>query len=237
MNTKNNESYLSNFMRGFIGIFVYMMLNLFIGPILTIIGINVSELTRKEAVFISMIVSFIVIIVLLLLSWKVLKKDWKEYKKNWKKLLSKHVKYWVLALVLMFVANLIIAIIFNRLSSANDETIRKIFDVMPLYIILEAVILAPITEELVFRQSVRYIIKNKWVFIITSALLFGFMHTLASLETLADFLYIIPYSIPGGFFAYMLYEEDNVLVPMSFHMIHNTLAMILLIISKITGIV
>ena len=62
------------------------------------------------------------------------------------------------------------------------------------------------------------------------------MHTIISLESLADILYIIPYSVPGCFFAYMLYKEDNVLVPITFHIIHNSLALILLIISKIAGI-
>ncbi len=237
MKDKNDISYLNKFMRGFTGIFVYLMLNLAIVPILTLIGINIVEVTREQGVFISLAVSFIVIVVLLLLSWKTLKKNWVDYKKNWKNLLSRNVKYWVCSLAIMFVANLAIAIIFNRLASANDETIIGIFDVAPLYIVIEAVILAPITEELVFRQSIRYIFKNKWVFIIISGLSFGFMHTLASLKSLADFLYIIPYSVPGCFFAYMLYEEDNVLVPISFHMIHNTLAMLVLIEGKLSGII
>lgn len=237
MKTKNSDNYLSNFIRGFIGIFTYLFLNLALSPILTLLGINVSELSRKQAVLISMSVSFIVVIILILLSWKTLKKNWLEYKEKWKDFLKKNVKYWVCSLAIMFATNLAIAIIFNRITSANDEAIRKIFDVMPIYIILEAAILAPITEELVFRQSIRYMIKNKWIFIISSGLIFGFMHTLTSLESLSDFLYIIPYSVPGCFFAYMLYEEDNVLVPMSFHMIHNTLAIILLIISKLSGVI
>ena len=135
----------------------------------------------------------------------------------------------------MFVCNFAIALIFHRITSANDETIRELFKIMPLYIILEAALIAPLTEELVFRQSIRYMIKNKWIFIITSGLVFGFMHILTSLESLADFLYIIPYSVPGCFFAYMLYEEDNVLVPISFHMIHNSMALILLVIAMLLG--
>ena len=237
MNNNNNDTFLKNFMRGFTGIFLYLFLNLSISPILNMMGINVSELTKKQAIFISMCVSIIVLTILLLLSWKTLKKNFEDYKKNWKKLLGRNVKYWVCALVVMFVSNLAIAIIFNRLTSANDEAIRKIFEVMPLYLILEALIFAPFTEELVFRQSVRYMFKDKWTFIILSGLLFGFMHTLSSLSTISDFLYIIPYSVPGCFFAYMLYEEDNVLVPITFHMIHNGIAIILLVISQIARIV
>lgn len=237
MKDKNTNSRFKEFMIGFIGIFTYLFLNLATSNILNMIGINVSELTKKQAVFVSMCISFIVLAILIILSWKKLKSNLEDYKKNWKNLLKRNVKYWVCALVIMFACNLAISLIFNRLTSANDQTIREIFEVMPLYIILEAAILAPLTEELTFRQSIRYMIKNKWVFILVSGLVFGFMHTLTSLKSLSDFLYIIPYSVPGCFFAYMLYEEDNVLVPISFHMIHNSMALILLIISKIMGVI
>ena len=237
MKTKNDNKYLNNFMRGFIGLFTYLVLNFGIGKILTLCGVNVEELTRKQALFVSFGVSFTVIVVLILLFHKTLGKNIKDYKKNWKEYFKRNIKYWVCSLAFMYVFNFIIAIIFNRLTSANDATIRELFDVLPLYIVIEATIIAPITEELVFRQSIRSMINNKWVFIILSGLIFGFMHTIASLKDVADFLYIIPYSIPGCFFAYMLYEEDNVLVPMTFHVIHNSMAIILLIISKLAGIV
>lgn len=231
-----NNEYFKNFIKGFLGIFAYLFFNFASVYILQGLGVNVSELTKKQSMFISMIISFIVLAILIILSWKKLKTNFKDYKSNWKSLLSRNVKYWFCSIAFMFAFNLAIALIFNRVTSANDQTIRNIFETMPIYIIFEAVILAPFTEELVFRQSLRYMIKNKWVFIILSGLIFGFMHTLASLETLADFLYIIPYSIPGCFFAYMLVEEDNILVPISFHIIHNSLALLLLVIGKIVGV-
>ena len=221
-------------MRGFLGIFTYLFLNLATGPILKKLG--VESLTKTQSALISLAVGLVVLAILILLSWKTLKKNWEVYKKKYKELLGRNVKYWVCALFIMMAINVAISVIFGRLRSANDQTIRDLFAMMPIYVIFEVSIIAPITEELVFRQSIRYMVKNKWVFIIASGLIFGFMHTLSSLETVSDFLYIIPYGIPGGFFAYMLYEEDNVLVPMSFHMIHNTLAVILLIVSKIYGI-
>ncbi len=74
-------------------------------------------------------------------------------------------------------------------------------------------------------------IKNKYLFIAIAGIVFGLMHVLTA-TTWVEFLYIIPYSAPGLFFAYMLYKEDNVLVPISYHLIHNTLALILMIIGK-----
>lgn len=229
-----NSNNFKDFLRGFCGIFIYLFLNIALGSILTLLGINVSELSKKQAAIISMGVSFIILAILIALSWKTLKKNIKDYKENWSELFKRNFKYWICSTVIMITCNLIISLTFNRLTSANDQTIRNIFDIFPIYIIIEAAILAPITEELVFRQSIRYIFKNKFLFITLSGLIFGFMHV-ASLNSWVDFLYIIPYSVPGFFFAYMLYKEDNVLVPISFHMIHNSMALILLIISKLTG--
>lgn len=236
MNDKTTNNQLKNFIKGFAGIFIYLFLNLATAPILSSLGIDPRELSRKTAVLISITISLIVLAILILISFKKLKENFKDFKKNWKELLKRNVKYWLCALLVMFVCNLAISIIFNRVTSANDQGIREQFNVFPIFIMIETILLAPATEELVFRQSIRYMAENKYVFIITSGLIFGFMHILASLQSIDDILYIIPYSVPGFFFAYMLYKEDNVLVPISFHMIHNSMAIILLIIAKIVGI-
>ena len=221
--------------KGTLGIFIYFFLNIASPSILAKIGINIANLSAKKVIFISMAISILILTILIIISWSKLKSNFKDYGKNYKELLKRNVKYWLIALGIMFVCNILISIIFNRETSANDQTIREIFDVMPVYIIIESMILAPFTEELVFRQSIRYIFKNKYLFIIISGLLFGAMH-LSELSTISDFLYIIPYSTSGFFFAYMLYKEDNVLVPISFHAIHNSLALILLVISKLLGV-
>lgn len=221
---------------GLTSIFVYFFFNLFSSSLLSLIGINVKNLSKTKSMIISLGVSIVVLIILFLINKKRLSKNLKDYKKNYKVLIKRNFKYWMCAIFIMFVTNIAIALIFNRITSANDQGIREIFNVFPLYIVLEAMILAPFTEELIFRESIRNIFKNKYLFIIISGLLFGFMHTLASLESLADYLYIIPYSVPGFFFAYMLYEEDNVLVPITFHAFHNSIAIVLLLLSKILGI-
>ena len=115
-----------------------------------------------------------------------------------------------MSLAIMFVSNLFISLIFNTITSANDQAVRTLFDSFPIYIFFSAVIIAPFTEELVFRQSIRYLIKNDYLFIIVSGLIFAF--------------------------AYMLTKEDNVMVPISFHLIHNGLSMALMIIGKLVGV-
>lgn len=236
MKNKIFDEKFKKILKGLAGIFTYLFFNFASVSFLYAFGVNVSELTKKQSVFISMGISFSVLAILIFIFRKDLLKDLKDYKINWKDYLKRNVKYWFCSMCVMAACNLAISLIFNRVTSANDQSIRDLFDILPIYIIIEAAILAPVTEELVFRKSIRCIFKNKYLFIILSGLIFGFMHTIISLESLADILYIIPYSVPGCFFAYMLYKEDNVLVPITFHIIHNSLALILLIISKIAGI-
>lgn len=222
--------------RGILGIFTYLYLNFASSQIFRLFGIQINKLSKPMVALVSIIYSFIILVILLLISKEKYLNNLKEYKKNFKAYFKRNVKYWLSALLIMAASNLIIYLIFNSETSANDATIRQIFDNYPLYMVIQSIIIAPLTEEIVFRQSIRYLVKNNILFIIISGLVFGGMHTITSLNSVADFLYIIPYSVPGMFFAYMLVKEDNVLVPITFHTIHNSLSTILLLLAKLTGI-
>ena len=56
------------------------------------------------------------------------------------------------------------------------------------------------------------------------------MHVVSSFESFSDLIYIITYSIPGFVFAYTLVKSENIFVPISLHMFHNTLTVIMQII-------
>ena len=151
----------------------------------------------------------------------VLVKDWKDFKKNYKIYFKKYFKYWLIAIGVMFVSNFIIAIlkysIYGDLGiAANEENVRETLKLAPLYTFISASFYAPFIEELTFRQSIRNIFKNGWVFIIVSA--------------------FIPYCAPGVALAYIFYKSDNILCSMSLHFFHNTLLMILQIILLYRGL-
>ena len=64
-------------------------------------------------------------------------------------------------------------------------------------------IYAPITEELMFRGIFRKFIKNKWLFIFISGLLFGAAHVLDDFQSIGELLYIFVYGSLGCFLAYV----------------------------------
>lgn len=192
---------------------------------LIIVGLDVKELSTTFIAIYSLIYSIVLLATIALIFNKTLKKDWLDLKKNHKKYFSKYIKYWFLALGIMMISNLIILLINPGAAPGNEEAIKRMFEVAPIYTFISAVFLAPVIEELVFRLSFRYVIKIDWLFIILSGLTFGSMHIIGTYETPMDLLYIIPYSAPGLAFAYVLAKCKNIYVPIGLHFIHNGLLM------------
>jgi uncharacterized protein len=143
-----------------------------------------------------------------------------DLKKNHKQYFDQYLKYWFLAFGLMAVANIIISF-FVEGQPSNQEAIVKIFESSPMYVFFTAVIIAPLLEELVFRFSLRNIFGKNWMFIIISGLLFGFIHIMGATNFMEELVFLIPYSIPGFVFAYVLVKSDNIFVPIGLHFIHN----------------
>ena len=145
-----------------------------------------------------------------------------DIKKNNKKYFDEYFKYWLIAMALMIISNLIISM-FVKSEPANQQAIIDMFKRNPIYIFMSAVIFAPIIEELVYRFSFRKLFKNDWVFIIVSGLIFGFAHLGAADNLVNELVFLIPYSIPGFMFSYVLVKSKNIFVPMGLHFMHNGL--------------
>jgi len=184
-------------------------------------NVNPIDIPIELEIIYLMAYSSLIAAIIIFIHRKKLRKDFQKFKKNSTKYFSKYIKYWFLCLGIMMISNLLINTLVTNNLPANEQAVRDIFDISPIYIFFSAVLYAPVVEELVFRQSIKNIFSNKIVFIIISGLIFGGMHVFGDFKTLTDLLYIIPYSAPGIIFAYMLADSDNICVPMSFHFIHN----------------
>ena len=158
---------------------------------------------------------------------KEIKKAWLDLKKNHKLYFQKYLKYWFVLLALMMISNFIILMLKPNSIAGNEEAVRQMFNDMPIYTFISAVIFAPFLEELVFRKSFRFMFSDDIVFIILSGLTFGAFHVVGNVETIFDLVYLIPYSIPGFVFAYALTKSKNIFVPIGLHLIHNGVLMAL----------
>ena len=60
-----------------------------------------------------------------------------------------------------------------------------------------------------------------------SGLIFGMAHVIGQTESLIDFMYIIPYSIPGFVFGYIFVKTNNIFSSVCMHTFHNGILMAL----------
>lgn len=232
---KNLKGFLGGFWKGVGVVSAYFILNeLQLLPI-ALSGINYETipLTLKVIYLLSYEVLLISIICLILN--KEIRTAIQDIKQNHIKYFGKYFKYWLYALIIMFTTNLIINQISGGQIAGNEETIRNMFSQAPIYIFISSVFLAPVLEELVFRQGFRKIFSNDIVFIIISGLVFGGLHVVGNLNEWYDILYLIPYCTPGFIFAYILTKTNNIFVPMGIHFLHNGIIMSLQVLLLVLG--
>ncbi len=220
-----SNNYIKGVLGALLGTLIYFILPYFQGIPFQLLGLDPKTLPLwVKTIY---LIAYEILILLLITSvfQHTLEKDWKDMKKNHKSYFNTYFKYWFLILFLMMISNGVITLINHGDIANNEQTIRDTFKLAPIYTFFSAVIYAPMTEELIFRQGVRNIIKNNVLFILISGLLFGSMHVIPSYHVPLDLLYILPYSIPGWVFAYILTKSKNIFVPMGLHFIHNGILM------------
>ena len=127
----------------------------------------------------------------------------------------------------MGVSNLFITYILNKGLAGNEEAVRGYIDSFPLFMIFNTVIYAPVTEELAFRKSIRDVINNKWVYVLTSGLVFGALHISSYITNWTDLVYLIPYGALGVSFALLYNKTDNIFSTISMHAMHNLIAVVI----------
>lgn len=194
---------------------------------LQLFGIDPNAMAFNQKIIYLIIYEVVFIVILFLIYKKQFKNDAVDFKNNFKPYLRKYIEYWAFAFALMIASNLIILQFFPTAIANNQESINSIFEVAPLYMIVSAVIFAPIIEETVFRLGFRNIFSSDKLYIFMSGIIFGSMHVVGSINSWFDLFYLIPYSIPGWVFAYTLIKSKNIFVPMSLHLFHNGFMMFL----------
>lgn len=174
----------------------------------------------------------------------ILKKDWKLLDKKPTKLISMA----VIGLGIMFIANLIssvlasgLSVIFNYTAetSANQAAIIQMLkSPYMILMIINAVIFAPIVEELVFRKAFFSIIKNKWMALVVSSLMFSLIHIISE-PTLGGFIVnLVIYGGSGVGFGYIyLNHKENIYSTIIVHALWNLMSVLLTLIPGLLVII
>lgn len=149
--------------------------------------------------------------------------DFYDFKKNGKKYIKKYFKMWFLGLFIMVVSNLIISSYIGM--AVNEELNHSVILKMPVYAFVAMIMIAPVVEELLTRVVLKKHF-NIYIYSLLSGLFFGSLHLL-SITSAIELLYIIPYGALGFCFAYMYGKSNNIWTNITFHSLHNLIALIL----------
>ena len=168
---------------------------------------------------------FLTLLVFVMLYRKNLIKDFQDLKKNFKKIITTSLKYWLIGFAIMYIS----AIIISKLpidDVINQAQNTDLFKTYPIIEVLIACIIAPITEEIVFRLSFRKFTKNKWLFAFTTGIIFALIHILSSLKNPIMLIYLIPYGSLGVTFGLAYFKTDNIYGTIFVHALHNTISIL-----------
>lgn len=191
--------------------------------------IDVNHPTNMDLAIVNLTCNLLLVILLFLLYRKELITEFKKFKQNFREYIDTGLRYWLIGLAIMITTNLLITIVTPMTNSSNETVVQQLIDISPFMMFITAGILAPIVEEMTFRKAIRAFFKNKWIYCLVSGLIFGLLHVIGSTNW-QEYLYVISYGGLGFAFAYAYYETDNIFTPISVHMLHNSLLILLSVI-------
>lgn len=206
---------------------IYYFFSYIFSFLLDILHIDLSTLSKYSLIGILIAVELIPIIFLIIIYRKSIKDEFKIYKEDFKNNLDKYIRLWIFALLLMTVSNTIIQLLTGSEISNNEQVVRDIAKLIPIYSLFTTCICAPIGEELAYRKVIGNIFTNKKLAIVMSGFIFGLAHVLGTYTGLIDLLYIIPYGLFGSVFMYIYLDSKSIWTTMTIHFLHNAILMVI----------
>ena len=186
-----------------------------------LLSIDYKKLSTNLQVLCSLVASLFVIIIIIIVYRKYLKEKIIDFKNNFSKRVDPAFKYYMIGITVMVASNLLISMFSPIHQANNEELVQTMLRKAPILTFITATFTAPFLEEMLFRKSLGDIFSNKKVMIFASAIVFGLLHVIFSIETPWDLLYIIPYGALGYAFAASYQKTNNIFTSIFYHTIHN----------------
>ena len=130
----NTEKKLIKFVISILLITLMLFWGVIPSIILYILGIDPSTLNDTVKYSIVFVNDLLLIGLLILIYYKTVKEDFKKYfNHNFKNNFKQSIVYWLIGFGAMIFSNYIIAIVMNGQLTENEETVRSMIDMAPLY--------------------------------------------------------------------------------------------------------
>ena len=192
-----------------------------------IFNIGLDNISGSTNVLLSAFSSCIMVFILFFIYRKSIREEAKHFFKNFWDCFDVGIVSWTVGLVIMVASNILISTLFDAGVAGNEQSVQSMIASLPWIMVINAGILAPIVEEIVFRKSYEHLIKNKILYVIISGFIFGLAHVTGNINSWVDYLFIIPYGALGCSFAFSYVKTRSILTPIMFHMIHNTVLVLI----------
>ena len=207
--------------------------------VLNLLGINIDLFSNKGLVIYQFVMSLVIFIIMFIAYNKSIKKDLKEFKKNINKNITYIIKMFVIFMIVKYIVSFISILIMTLLkfdtssmTSVNQNLIETYVKTSPFLMIISTAIFAPFYEEVLFRLGIKKVLKNKYIFILISGMIFGLMHVFPLEEGVSLTLGIIQsitYVTMGMFLSYSYYKTNNIFISVGIHFLNNLLSVLAMI--------
>lgn len=216
----------SKYLKFIFVIFLFLFSSLFQLIPISLFNIDINNMSILTKTYLTIFSSCVAMLIAIIIFHRELKKDLSSLLKMKKDKLLVNLdtsfRYWLIGLIIMLGSNFIL----NKLGldmASNDKSVRSMLNASPFLFGMCATIIMPLTEELTFRMGFRSIIKNKWLFVFLSGIVFGSIHVLPNMTNITDLLNLIPYCSMGLSLAVIYADTDNIYFSYFFHIIHNVI--------------
>ena len=226
---------VKNIFKLIISFVLFFNLSLVIAYIFKLVGINYIDFNYIDYACLNTFIELIMFVVVLLFYKKYLKKDLVLFKLNKKDYIKKIISYFLIFLVVkygvaLFSSLLLVMLGSDLVTSENQEAVVNLAKKLPFMMMISTSLLAPFVEEGIFRLGIKKVINNKYLFILVSGLIFGFMHIFPTeLPLYVALIESLNYVTMGLLLAYIYNETDNIYVVVIIHALNNLLSMLMIL--------
>lgn len=164
---------------------------------------------------------------------KNIKNDFKNLKKNYK--LSKLIRTIVFWVLIIFIFNILCGAVTDLLLpdaplfDDNTASLRTNFLSSSWYIVFKTMIFSVIAEELLYRESVYDVVKNKYLFVLVSSIIYTLLNFIfTDMSDSYLILSVLSYFLPALLFSAAYYKnKSNIIILMFIKFIYNLIPTIL----------
>jgi uncharacterized protein len=187
------------------------------------------------------VVNFIIYIIMLPLMLYFMKQDivydFEELKMKRQEILIPVILGYVMIIAGNYVSQLLSSFFARLLDVVPSEAINQTTIINALqsqgvvFMLLSAVILGPIVEELIFRKAIFGLIKSDKIALLVSTLIFGTIHLINEASIAEAIINGVSYYMMGFVFGYIYLKNDrNIWIPTIVHIVSNLISVVAILV-------